>query len=60
MGFLLNDLDRFDALRFEWFIAKICFCICDLINCLDTFGDLAESGVLTIKMWGIFMHDKEL
>ena len=34
--------------------------VCDLVNNVDTLDHLAKSGVLTVEMGSIAVHDKEL
>ena len=60
MLYFLDYFNRLNTLRFQRFIAEIGLHIGDLINCFNAFSDLAEGGILAIKVRGIFMHDEEL
>ena len=61
VGFLCSDELHFgDDDGGDGAILEACTDGCDLIHDLDALGYLTESGVLTVKVRGILMHDEEL
>ena len=50
----------FYNLVFDWLILHICRCLCYFVNNLDTLCNLTESGILTVKVRCILVHNEEL
>ena len=49
-----------DDLRLEGLVVVVCSCLCDLVYDLDTLCNLTESGIRTVEVRCILVHDEEL